>query len=201
VTIDDLLAIGETALRVVELQRSVVRLPPTAGGPLRELLPVAFGLGSAELRSDFRGNTGIGLGQCVGLRFSAARRICAAVAMNAMTPYLRDFVLTALCTEIAGRPERHDAEPFAFDLPDLTGRYVGPGTATVDVELAEERLICKLGHENRRGALHVDFVLDDEGRPVLRSPIPHLSLGFFTEPHEGAVGLMLGLSAYRRIAR
>ena len=201
VTIDDLLAIGETASRQPELERSVVRLPEAAGGPLRELLPIAFGLGSAELRGDFRGNTGLAAGQCVGLRFSAARKICVAVAVNAMVPYLRDFVLAALCTEVTGRPERHDAAPFPFDLRDLTGRYIGPGTATVEVDLAAERLICKLGHESRPGALHVDFVLDDDGRAVLRSPIPHLSLGFFVEPGEGATGLMLGLSAYRRVAR
>jgi hypothetical protein len=200
VTIDELLGLAERALRVPELQRSVVRLPRTAGGPLRELLPVAFGLGSAEFRGDFRGSTGVAAGQCVGLRFSAGRKACAAVALNAMVPYLRDFILAALCAEITGRPERHDAGPFGFELRDLLGRYVGPGTATVDVELVDERLICKLGHENRTGSLQVDFVLDDEGRAVLRSPIPHLSLGFFTEPLEGAVGLMLGLSAYRRIA-
>jgi hypothetical protein len=28
-----------------------------------------------------------------------------------------------------------------------------------------------------------------------------LSLAFFREPTEGAIGLMLGLSAYRRVAR
>jgi hypothetical protein len=164
-------------------------------------LPVAFGLGAAELRGDYRGNTGIATGQCVGLRFSAEKQLCVAVALNAMVPYLRDFVLAALCTEITGRPERHEPAPFEFDLGDLTGRYIGPGTATVDVELADERLICKLGHENRPSSLQVDFVLDDERRAVLRSPIEHLSLGFFKEPHEGAVGLMLGLSAYRRSAR
>jgi hypothetical protein len=201
VTIDDLLTLGEAAMSVSELQRSVVRLPRTAGGPLRELLPVAFGLGSAELRGGYRGNTGVAVGQCVGLRFAAERKICVAVALNALAPYLRDFVLTALCSEIGGRPERHDAEPFDFELRDLTGKYIGPGTASVDVRLADQRLICRLGHEDRPGGLPVDFVLDDDGRPVLRSPIPHLSLGFFAEPSEGAVGLMLGLSAYRRVAR
>lgn len=201
VTIDDLLGLAERALDVPELQRRVVRLPETAGGPLRELLPIGFGLGSAELRGDFRGNTGVAAGQCVGLRFSAERRICAAVALNAMVPYLRDFVLAAACADITGRPERHDTAKFGFELRELAGRYLGPGTATADVELADERLICKLGHENRLGSLQVDFVLDDERRAVLRTPIPHLSLGFFTEPSEGAVGLMLGLSAYRRIAK
>jgi len=201
VTIEDLLTLGEAAMSVTELQRSVVRLPPTAGGPLRELLPIAYGLGSAELRGGYRGNTGVTVGQCVGLRFAADRKTCVAVALNAMVPYLRDFVLTALCTEITGRPERHDAGPLPFELRDLTGRYIGPGTAAIDVRFADQRLICRLGHEDRPGGLLVDFVLDDDGRPVLRSPIPHLSLGFFAEPSEGAVGLLLGLSAYARVGR
>ncbi|HUL82921.1 MAG TPA: serine hydrolase domain-containing protein [Gammaproteobacteria bacterium] len=201
VTIDDLLSLGEAAMSVAELQRSVVRLPPTAGGPLRELLPIAYGLGSAELRGGYRGNTGVAFGQCVGLRFAADRKICVAVALNAMVPYLRDFVLTALCAEIGGRAERHDVEPLPFELRDLTGQYIGPGTAAVDVRFADQRLICRLGHEDRPGGLLVDFVLDDDGRPVLRSPIPHLSLGFFAEPSEGAMGLLLGLSAYARVGR
>jgi hypothetical protein len=199
VTIDDLLDLGETALGIPELQRSVVRLPPSAGGPLRELMPLAFGLGSAELKGGFRGNTGVAAGQCVGLRFAARTRICVAVGLNAIAPLLRDFVLTALCNEVAGVTTRHDPQRFGFDLRDLTGRYIGPGTATVSVEHVDERLVCTLGHEDRRGTLQVDFVLDDDLRPVLRSPIPQLSLAFFAEPHEDAIGLMLGLSAYRRI--
>jgi hypothetical protein len=84
-------------------------------------------------------------------------------------------------------------------LRDLSGHYIGPGTAMVSVKHADERLVCTLGHEDRRGSLQVDFVLDDDRRPVLRSPVPQLSLAFFKEPLEGAVGLMVGLSAYRRI--
>ena len=86
-------------------------------------------------------------------------------------------------------------------MRDLTGRYIGPGTALVSVQHTDERLVCTLGHEDRRASLQVDFVLDDDLRPVLRSPVPQLSLGFFREPLEGAIGLMLGLSAYRRVAR
>lgn len=199
VTVDDLLDLGETALRVPELQRSVVHLPPSAGGPLRDLMPVAFGLGCAELRGGFRGNTGVAPGQCVGLRFAA--RTCVAVGLNAMVPHLRDFVLTALCNEVAGVPPREHRRPFGFDLRDLTGHYIGPGTAMVSVTHAEERLICTLGHDDRRSSLQVDFVLDDDLRPVLRSPVPQLSLAFFKEPLEGAIGLMIGLSAYRRVSR
>ncbi len=198
VTVDDLLDLGEAALRVPELQRSVVRLPPSAGGPLRELMPLAFGLGCAELRGGFRGNTGVAAGQCVGLRF--AERTCVAVGLNAMVPHLRDFVLTALCNEVAGIPPREERQPFGFDLRDLAGHYIGPGSAMVSVRHADDRLVCTLGHEDRRGNLQVDFVLDDDLRPVLRSPVPQLSLAFFEEPIEGAIGLMVGLSAYRRVA-
>ena len=197
VTVDDLLDLGEAALRVAELQRSVVRLPPSAGGPLRELMPLAFGLGCAELRGGFRGNTGVAAGQCVGLRF--AGRTVVAVGLNAMVPHLRDFVLTALCNEVAGVAPREERQPFGFDLHELTGHYIGPGSATVSVRHADERLVCTLGHEDRRGTLQVDFVLDDELRPVLRSPVPQLSLAFFEEPLERAKGLMVGLSAYRRV--
>jgi len=199
VAVDDLLDLGEAALRAPELQYSVVRLPPSAGGPLRELMPLAFGLGCAELRGGFRGNTGVAAGQCVGLRFSA--RTCVAVGLNAMVPHLRDFVLNALCNEIAGAPPRENREPFTFDLRELTGHYVGPGTAMVSVRHADDRLVCTLGHEDRRGTLQVDFVLDDDLRPVLRSPVPQLSLAFFKEPFDDAIGLMVGLSAYRRVAR
>jgi hypothetical protein len=48
--------------------------------------------------------------------------------------------------------------------------------------------------------LTAELSLDSAGRLVLRSPVPQLSIGFFREPESGAVGLMLGLSAYRRIA-
>jgi hypothetical protein len=198
VTVDDLLDLGQTALGVAELQRSVVRLPSSAGGPLRELMPLAFGLGCAELRGGFRGSTGVAAGQCVGLRFAPG--ICVAVGLNAMVPHLRDFVLTALCNEVAGVAPREHRQRFGFDLCDLTGRYIGPGTAMISVQHADERLICTLGHEDRRASLQVDFVLDDDLRPVLRSPVPQLSLAFFSEPVEGAIGLMLGLSAYRRVA-
>jgi hypothetical protein len=199
VTVDDLLDLGQAALGVPELQRSVVRLPPSAGGPLCELMPLAFGLGCAELRGGFRGSTGVAAGQCVGLRFATG--IGVAVGLNAMVPHLRDFVLTALCNEIAGVAPREVLQRFSFDLRDLTGRYIGPGTALVSVQHADDRLVCTLGHEDRRASLQVDFVLDDDLRPVLRSPVPQLSLAFFREPTEGAIGLMLGLSAYRRVAR
>jgi hypothetical protein len=212
VSLVDLLSIGEAAIgrrestagapvlcaaARRELQRTVVRLPPTVGGPLRELLPVAFGLGAAELRDGSHGSTGVSAGQCVGVRFDERGEFCVVVCLNAMVPYLRDFVLTAVCRELYGRTQTDTPEPFRFHLPDLEGTYVGPGNGTVEVRYEQSRLICAIGREHARARLCVELALDDDDRPVLRSPLPHLSLGFFRAP--GAdMGLMLGLGAYKR---
>ena len=198
VTINELLALGETALGMSELQRTVVRLPPTVGGPLRELLPIGFGLGSAELRGGFRGNTGISAGQCVGLRFHSKRKLCVAVALNAIVPYLRDFVLTAICREVTGLAEPQEAEPLGVGLDELDGFYIGPGSATVNVRTIKGRIVVTLGREDRPEQLEVQLAVDDDGRPVLQSPLPHLSLGFFRRPRNNSVGLMLGLCAYAK---
>ena len=179
------------------LQGAVVRLPATVGGPLRELLPVAFGLGAAELRDGSRGNTGVSAGQCLGLRFDDRGEICVAVGLNAMVPYLRDFVLTTVCRDLSGQTHKDDPEPFRFDLAELEGAYVGPGSGIVDVRCQHGRLACAIGHERDANKLCVELALDENRRAVLRSPLPHLSLGFFRAP-DGDVGLMLGLGAYKR---
>jgi hypothetical protein len=201
VTIDDLLELAELALDVPELQRSVIRLPPTAGGPLRELLPVAFGLGAAELADGSRGNTGVSAGQCLGLRFAAESRVCVAVALNALVPHLRDVVLAALWRELGDPACRRPTQRFDFSFEELTGTYIGPGAAVADIRLVGERMVCALGRENRPEKLYVELVLDDDGRAVVRSTLPQLSIGFLRAPQDDAVGLMLGLSAYKRISR
>lgn len=212
VTLVDLLAIAESALglqrrdarllsdrTLAALATSVVRLPPCVGGPLSELLPVAFGLGTAELRDRCRGNTGISAGQCLGLRFDVETGIAIAVALNATAPHIRDFVLATLASELARRVPRQDTAPFAFDFAALQGRYLGPGGGVVNARCERERLVCVIGREHRRETLTVELSLDAAGRLALRSPVPQLSMGFFTEPQDGEPALMLGLSAYRRV--
>jgi hypothetical protein len=198
VTIHELLALGETALGMAELQRSVVRLPPTVGGPLRELLPVGFGLGTAELRGGFRGNTGISAGQCLGLRFDPQRKLCVAAALNAIVPYLRDFVLTALCREVTGLAPPQETVPPGVSLDELDGIYIGPGSANAHVRTVDGRIVVTLGRDDRRERLEIELVVDDDGRLLLQSPLPHLSLGFFRQPQGDGVGLMLGLCAYAK---
>lgn len=212
VTLADLLAIAECALgterraprllsdrTLAALAASVVRLPRSVGGPLSELLPVAFGLGTGELRDRCRGNTGISAGQCIGLRFDADTRVAIAVALNAMAPHVRDFVLATLAGELVRRVPRQDAEPFPLDLAELQGTYLGPGRGIVRARCERDRLTCVIGREHKRETLAVGLSLDAAGRLALHSPLPQLSIGFFMAPQDAAMGLMLGLSAYRRV--
>ncbi len=213
VTLADLLRIAESALpnaragtRVLSdrtlaaLATSVVRLPPAAGGPLSELLPVAFGLGTGEMRDLCRGNTGISAGQCLGLRFDAETRVAIAVALNAAAPHVRDFVLATVASEIVRRPAQREGAPFAFALAALAGTYLGPGGGVIRARFERERLVCEIGREHKRETLTVELALDGGGRLALRSPVPQLSIGFFAAPQDSAMGLMLGLSAYARVA-
>jgi CubicO group peptidase (beta-lactamase class C family) len=211
VTVTELLAIAEAALgaraglladeTLAALKTTVVRLPPTAGGPLSELAPIGFGLGTAELRDGCRGNTGISAGQCVGLRFDARERVAIVVALNAAAPHVRDFILATLAAELVRRPAARDAAPFELNFAALEGTYVGPGRGVVRARCNDGRLVCEIGREHKTEALRIELSLDTAGRLRLRSPVPQLSIGFFAEPRSGAMGLMLGLSAYRRMER
>lgn len=182
------------------LLHPVVRLPPAAGGPLRELLPVAFGLGAAQLRDGFHGNSGLTHGQCLGLRFNSHTGVSVAVGLNAAVPYLRDFVLAAICRDLTAPSAAHERQRFELDFVALAGRYLGPGRGTVVARLDKERLVCEIGRDGSTQKVTVELVLDDDGELVLRSAAPQLSMAFFREPSSGDVGLMIGLSAYKRIA-
>jgi CubicO group peptidase (beta-lactamase class C family) len=209
VTIADLLTIGEAvsgsahaallapATRTA-LTTSVVRLPASVHGPLGELLPVAFALGTGELRDGSRGNTGLAAGQCVGLRFDARTGVCVAVALNAAAPHVRDFLLAALARELLGARTPPPSAP-PVDLAALAGTYLGPGAGIVRARFEQGRLVCDIGREHRAETLRVELARSAAGALELRSPVPQLSLGFFTERETGARGLMLGLSAYRRV--
>lgn len=181
------------------LHRPVVMLPPSTGGPLSELLPTAFGLGAARLRGDFVGGSGLTHGQCLGLRFDPATGLAVSVGLNATMPYLRDLVLAAVCREVTGRPTAGERPPLGFMLEQLEGRYRGPGRSVAEVTCADDRLICALGREHSAERLRAELALDDEGRCVLRTPMPQLSIGFFREA-DARLGLMIGLHAYKRVS-
>jgi hypothetical protein len=121
------------------------------------------------------------------------------VALNATAPHVRDFVLATLAAELVRRVPRRDVAPFPFAFRDLEGTYLGPGGGLVRAHCERERLVCLIGREHKRETLSVELSLDAAGRLALRTPIPQLSIGFFAAPQDGAMALMLGLSAYRRV--
>jgi CubicO group peptidase (beta-lactamase class C family) len=183
------------------LLRRVIALPPSVGGPLRELLPVGFGLGAAQFSGEFYGSSGITYGQCLGVRFEPRARIAVAVGINAMAPYLRDLVLATICRELAGPFSERPHQPLAIDLHDLVGVYLGPGKAMLVASLDDGRLKCEIGSETSDRTLTAELVLDGDNALVLHSPAPQLSLGVISTSSTGEPGLMVGLSAYKRVSR
>lgn len=180
------------------LRTPVVQLPPAFGGPLSELLPVAFGLGAAVLRGRFYGHTGITASQSLGLRYEPAAGLAVVAALNARLPQLRDLLLSAVCRSLTGRPSTPDAPAeLHFEPAALAGLYRGPGEAAVDVTARGRQLRCEIGAGARGPRLRAVLTIREDGTAALDCPAPQVSLGFFA--HDGAAGLMLGLSAYKRV--
>jgi len=178
------------------LEQAAVTLPPAFGGPIRELLPVAFGHGAAQFPGRIHGHNGLTYGQCVGLRYAPTERLAVAIGMNAMLPHLRDHVLDAICVELLGRPMAGPAPRLDVELAAFEGSYVGPGRSKVTARHAHGRLELEIVHGEHR--LPVELVVDDDARVVVRCPLPQLSLGLF-RTRAGDVGLLLGASAYKRV--
>lgn len=124
---------------------------------------------------------------------------CVAVGLNATLPYLRDFIVDAVCCDLSPQSPLRERDPCGLRLDELPGAYRGPGGGFVTAAYEKERLICTIGRDGVQESLTVELVLDDDGALVLRSPLPTLSVGFFLEPRRGDVGLMLGLTAYKRV--
>lgn len=181
------------------LHAAAVHIPRGIGGPAAEMLPVAFGLGAAVLGGGFFGNTGVAEGQCVGMRYDGTGTSSVVVGINARLPHLRDFVLRAICARLTGRDSLDGrARPLGFDLAELAGVYRGAGDARVFAALEGSRLVCSIAPRSRADGLRAELTIDDDGRPALHCALPQLSLGFF-RPGDGAIGLMLGLNAYKRL--
>lgn len=198
-TLADTIMVSLPRPTVERLTAPVVALPAAIGGPLRELLPCAFGLGVARFRDGFCGSASLTRGQCVALRFDAARRVGVAVGVNATVPYLRDLVLAAVCRELGGSAPALQQPRLPVPLSELVGAYVGPGGGRVEARLDGERLVCEIGRDGSPGVLRGVVAVDADGRPALLSAPADLALAFFRVPQDGGVGLMLGASAYKRV--
>lgn len=185
---------------VERLTTPVVTLPAAIGGPLREFLPSAFGGGVARFRDGFCGSASSTRGHCVALRFDVAARAAVAVGINAAVPYLRDFVLAAVCSDLGGRPAMLERPAVPFALAELAGSYLGPGGGRVEARLDGEALVCEIDRDGASATLRGTITLDADNRAVLVSTAADLALAFFRVPGGSDIGLMLGASAYKRVA-
>src|SRR5690606_4720318 len=123
------------------------------------------------------GHNGLTYGQCVGLRYSPSAGIAVAIGMNAMLAHIRDLVIDTLCAELGARGRERPAPSLGFELGELEGRYVGPGSSSVVALCDGDRLAVEIERAGHR--LAVEILVDDAGKPIVRSPIPQLSMGFF----------------------
>ena len=191
-------ACGISAATITLLQRPAVTLPAIIGGAFADLLPVAFGYGTAHLRDGFLGRNGLSHGQCVGIRYDPGTRTCVAVGLNARMPHLRDYILTALCQLLTGRVVHRAPQSLPFGLAELTGTYVGGGRAMVTADRKQDRLVLEIGAADLSHKLRAELVVRENEEPILQCAVPQLSLGFFRNTHDNNIGLMLGLGAYKR---
>ncbi len=210
-TLADVLAVGEAlagagprgalARSAEAACKTVVALPPMAGGPLRELLPVAFGAGVAMLSGGWLGSTGIAGGQCIGLRFEPRERIAIVVGLNAFAPHVRDLVLTAIGTRLIARAPGAEMRAVpTVALEGLGGTYRGGGDNVLRAVHRDGRLVCQLGKEGSQHALRIEIDSDARGCWRVRSAAPQLSIGAFHLAETGEPVVMIGLAAYKRTA-
>ncbi len=207
----DLLALGEVLVGAdlastapvvapstqAALGSPLVRLPALVSAGAAERIPVAFGAGAAIFPGAVRGRNALTVGQCLALCVDPAGSIALAVGVNAAVPGIRDRIAAALLGDLAPVPPPPRWPPLdGAEAPALAGDYVGPGGGRVSVAAAGTRLILEYGREGRPSGF-VAALVPDRGQLRVQSAIPDLKVGFFRAP-DGALGLMLGLEAYRR---
>jgi len=189
-----------SAATLAMLQRPVVEIVPVIGGALAETLPTTFGLGAAHWRDGFCGIAGATYGQCQGLRFDARTGIAVAVGINAQQRYLRDLVIGRICERLAGTRAAAQVAPPDFAFEDVVGEYHGARNDRLLADVDDGRLVLVLESAAAPMKIRAEIVRASDGRLVLSSPVPELSLGVFRTDDDD-YGIMIGVSAYRRVRR
>jgi CubicO group peptidase (beta-lactamase class C family) len=180
------------------VQKQVIKLPRTYGSARQEQIPGAFGVGCAAYRGWLLGHNGSARGQACGLRFDHRNKIALVIGMNAWQPFLRDMIINHIfgvlrCQQIPPYPE----EPFETPLDELAGIYVGPLGSEIVVTNENGNIKCILNNPNG-STLSILMFKDDKGHLQVSSDTQHYSLGFFRDPDTKILGIMLGLTAFRK---
>ena len=190
------------------LDKEVVAVPGTVGARQDPAwTPKAFSTGCAHFGNGMKGYLAVGAGQSWAVLTNISRSISIVVAMNVGSPVVRNHVVRLICSHIDQTVpprlgEEFGPEAYGMDFPtftspfgaeDLNGTYAGNQAGAVSVTASPGLIVVR----NDRFSLTILEVQRKRMAIDTKTPIP---IAFFAEPSSGAPGLMLGLSAYRKVA-
>jgi CubicO group peptidase (beta-lactamase class C family) len=188
-----------SASTVAQLRAMQVSLPAAHGGSQSEQMPLAFGLGLAGYADSLLGHNGSARGHTCALRFDPQSRLILVVALNVWRPHARDLLVAKISSAHRPRNSAVCAGMTAGEIAAAPGVYVGADGTSVDVTGHEGELCCVLRAGPMNPELRVTISCRDQGISEVKSSAAHATVGFFRVPGTEAVGLMLGLNAYRRL--
>jgi CubicO group peptidase (beta-lactamase class C family) len=180
------------------VQKQVIKLPRTYGSARHEQTPGAFGVGCAAYRGWLLGHNGSARGQTCGLRFDPCNKIALVIGMNAWQPFLRDMIINHIFSILRGQQiPSFLAEPLETPLDELAGIYVGPLGSEISVTNENGNLKCILNNPNG-SSLFILMFKDDKGHLQVSSDTQHHSMGFFRDQDTKILGILFGLTAFRK---
>jgi hypothetical protein len=179
----------------------VISVPGTAGGPLSESIPSAYGHGCGHY-GRLLGHNGSLIGSTCAVRVSREFGMAASVMMNAWNPGLRDHLVSAAVArstkveDLAAPPACAPDEDLAFYVGDYRGLMLGLGSASIrrvgeDVRLS---VVAPNG-----GEIDMALSIDQDGKLVLGGGPPALRVGLAKAPGGKTPYLIIGMSAYHRV--
>src|SRR5690606_23868531 len=152
---------------------------PVIGGALAETLPATFGLGASRWRDGFCGIAGATYGQGQGFRFDARTGIAVAFGINAQLQSLPDLVICRICETLTHAGSAPQAALADFPFEDVVGEYHGARNDRLFADVDDGRLVLVLESGAMPMKLRAEIIRAPDGRLVLSSPAPDLSVGVF----------------------
>jgi CubicO group peptidase (beta-lactamase class C family) len=194
------------ALILKELTSNAVRLPRLFGGRYAEDVPIAHGLGLARFANDTFGVKFTSPSETFALRIYPTKKIAVAVAINACQPAVRDFIVNKLINgllseDLCAVADRSNSG--TFEAKELTGQFQGAINCSIVGSLENKDLVFRLGSNpsiNYQAVPPFIFSQNKDNDWIPQRDANFLSMGFFRDPANGTPCLMIGDSAYKKVA-